>query len=118
MVDNDEPVIIVLRVATITKDKEIVNDTCCGWDNDDDNICGKKKKPFLLLGSVNQSIINRRGNLSIDTSCSVERNRPPPQRQHTPTKRIVLRYSIIGWSNNNTHSLLYYYTTTIQANSK
>ena len=56
MVDNDEPVIIVLRVATITKDKEIVNDTCCGWDNDDDNICGKKKKPFLLLGSVNQSL--------------------------------------------------------------
>ena len=55
MVDNDEPVIIVLRVATITKDKEIVNDTCCGWDNDDDNICGKKKRnPFFFSGlSIN-----------------------------------------------------------------
>jgi len=78
MVDNDEPVIIVLRVATITKDKEIVNDTCCGWDNDDDNICGKKKET-LSSSRVCQSIINQGGNLSIDTSCSVERNRPPPQ---------------------------------------
>ena len=55
MVDNDEPVIIVLRVATITKDKEIVNDTCCGWDNDDDNICGKKKET-LSSSRVCQSI--------------------------------------------------------------